>query len=75
MVDFNQSNVDARTFSACLRRNSSIFSLRDASVMASISMARSAAFFAPSIATVATGMPDGICTSTGESQDRRESSP
>ena len=38
------------------------FSAREASLTARICTARKAAFFAPSTATVATGMPEGICT-------------
>jgi len=43
-------------------RFSESFSASAASSIASISQANSAAFFAPSIATVATGMPGGIST-------------
>ena len=50
------------TFSVAARRASSSLSASDGSETARICTASSAAFCAPSMATVATGMPAGICT-------------
>ena len=52
----------ASTFAAISRRISSSFAASASSLVAMISAARSAAFRAPLIATVATGTPLGICT-------------
>jgi len=49
---------------------SMIFWRHASSLMPSICTAKMAAFFAPLMATVATGTPEGICTI-----DNRESSP
>ena len=51
-----------RISAAFLARWAASFSAREASLTARICTARKAAFFAPSTATVATGMPEGICT-------------